>query len=800
MISAIQVNPGDDLVDYLFCEIPPSELSGVVFVDRDRDCLYDSGEAPIAGAKVNLYDVGGALVATTTTDAAGRYRFQNLKPGTYTVREEQPAGYLQGGQKAGSAGGNDTLTDVISAIPVGAGQVLTDYNFCEVLPASINGQVWVDLDFDCLRDPEEQPLSGVKIELLDATGKVIATTFTDAAGKYSFLGLNPGTYTVRETQPAGYFQGGQMAPATGGDDSIEDIISSLVLQSGDAIQEANFCEVPPAKISGYVFQDGPPIVTTDISSVDLNSIRDGKRTADDKPIGRVRLQLRTIAGAPLESSRALSGVYTTQYIEVITDENGYFEFNGLRAGTYNIYQLQPVGYIDSLDTPGSTGGYGVNKNQANVSPQFELLLQSLTSDAATNPGYDGILMVSVSPNQHSFENNFSEVVSVKPPPPPLPPPPPEKPPLPPEKIVVTPDTWLSPPPLYYQAPIWHAPEPLIGIGVKAPPTWHLSVINGGNPRGVRNGDPITEAEVAEKTEHLDVYAWQVHGVKESLLTSVSTAQIKRTAISRTTFDIPNAKPLTGDFNGDGVDELALFINGEWFIDLNGNGTWDDEDIWIKMGHKGDQPVVGDWDGDGKDDVGIFGSHWAGDERALEAEPGLPDPDNRRRVKPKNVPPIPEEAPEDPRYMKTGKRQGRADLIDHVFRFGSERDVAVSGDFNGDGISSIGVFSDGKWRLDVDGDGRINPEIDRQVQFGTEGDLPLVGDFDGDGIDEIAIVRGNQVIVDTNSNGRIDATDQVFLLEDETGTVIAGDFDGDGRDEPALHQHIGQRRTLEARRQ
>ncbi len=61
------------------------------------------------------------------------------------------------------------------------------------------------------------------------------------------------------------------------------------------------------------------------------------------------------------------------------------------------------------------------------------------------------------------------------------------------------------------------------------------------------------------------------------------------------------------------------------MDLNGNGTWDDGDIWLKMGEKGDQPVVGDWDGDGKDDVGVFGRKWAGDDRALANEPGLPDP-------------------------------------------------------------------------------------------------------------------------------------------------------------------------------
>jgi hypothetical protein len=211
--------------------------------------------------------------------------------------------------------------------------------------------------------------------------------------------------------------------------------------------------------------------------------------------------------------------------------------------------------------------------------------------------------------------------------------------------------------------------------------------------------------------------------------------------------------------------------------------------------------VGDWDGDGKDDVGVFGKTWAGDGRAVAAEPGLPDPENLRRIKPKNLPPRVADAPDDPRWLKQGQSgRARADVIDHVFRFGHERNIAIVGDFNGDGISTIGVFNEGQWKIDVDGDGIMTAGRDLELDFGQVGDTPVVGDFNGDGIDELAIVRGSQVIVDSNLNGRIDATDQVFLMESEAGCVVVGDFDGDGRDEPALHQSASQRRTLEARRQ
>ncbi len=89
-------------------------------------------------------------------------------------------------------------------------------------------------------------------------------------------------------------------------------------------------------------------------------------------------------------------------------------------------------------------------------------------------------------------------------------------------------------------------------------------------------------------------------------------------------------PVSGDFNGDGVTDVGVFREGQWFIDVNGNGVWDEGDLWAKLGYDGDKPVVGDWDGDGKDDIGIFGKAWAGDPRQDAREPGLPDSSNKQQ--------------------------------------------------------------------------------------------------------------------------------------------------------------------------
>jgi hypothetical protein len=198
----------------------------------------------------------------------------------------------------------------------------------------------------------------------------------------------------------------------------------------------------------------------------------------------------------------------------------------------------------------------------------------------------------------------------------------------------------------------------------------------------------------------------------------------------------DAIPVTGDFNGDGISEVGVFRHGQWFIDINGNGIWDAEDLWAELGSGADLPVTGDWDGDGKTDIGIFGPSWPNDQRAVAAEPGLPDPDNRPSGAHKNVPPKPADAAAGYRKLKlTAAGRARADLVDHVFYFGHDRDKPVTGDWNGDGVDTVGIFHDGIWILDDNGDGQWMPG-ESMAEFGRPGDIPVVGDFNGDGIDDL----------------------------------------------------------------
>jgi hypothetical protein len=69
----------------------PEECTGMIgdFVWMDQSGggagLQDPGEPGIGGVELNLYDGGGSLIGTTTTDSDGYYEFTGLCAGDYTV-------------------------------------------------------------------------------------------------------------------------------------------------------------------------------------------------------------------------------------------------------------------------------------------------------------------------------------------------------------------------------------------------------------------------------------------------------------------------------------------------------------------------------------------------------------------------------------------------------------------------------------------------------------------------------------------------------------------------------------------
>ncbi|QDU64884.1 hypothetical protein Pan216_57770 [Planctomycetes bacterium Pan216] len=124
-----------------------------------------------------------------------------------------------------------------------------------------------------------------------------------------------------------------------------------------------------------------------------------------------------------------------------------------------------------------------------------------------------------------------------------------------------------------------------------------------------------------------------------------------------------------------------------------------------------------------------------------------------------------------------------------FTYGVERDIPLAGDWNGDGRHEIGVFRQGLFSLDTDGDGAYDAECDRVVAFGIPSDKPVTGDWDGDGIDDVGVYREGSFVLDLNGNGRFDAESELSLRFGEPGDdPVIGDWDGDGKDDVGVFRN------------
>ncbi len=126
--------------------------------------------------------------------------------------------------------------------------------------------------------------------------------------------------------------------------------------------------------------------------------------------------------------------------------------------------------------------------------------------------------------------------------------------------------------------------------------------------------------------------------------------------------------------------------------------------------------------------------------------------------------------------------------DRNFNLGAAGAQRLVGDWNGDGFDEVGVFTDGVWSLDFNGDGVWDGGVeDLHFQFGWPGATPVVGDWNGDGRAQVGVfanIFGTGIwLLDFNGNGTWeDASDKVYLFGwGIFGTEpVVGDWNGDGR--------------------
>ncbi|MGL5829691.1 MAG: SdrD B-like domain-containing protein, partial [Angustibacter sp.] len=321
---------------------PGGNIGDFVWSDANANGVQDTGESGLSGVKVQLFAADGSTPVTSnmfgeplapiTTGADGKYGFAELRPGQYVVKFAPPRGYLP--TKVGSGTSSTDSNGLTGAAVLNSGQSDLGIDSGFVAYGSIGDLVWLDDNGDGERNASEiKGVPGVKVSLLAEDGKALATTSTDAQGGYEFLEVAPASYRLRFEPPNDLIF---TAPAAGADRSVDSdpdaqtgITPIFAVAPGQQVTAIDAGLSPGSVISGVVFEDKND---------------NGRQDADEPGISAVVI---TLAGTDRFGNPVKR--------QALTDAEGRYRFV-VQPGTYTLSQIQPDGFQDGQDRPGSAGG------------------------------------------------------------------------------------------------------------------------------------------------------------------------------------------------------------------------------------------------------------------------------------------------------------------------------------------------------------------------------------------------------------------------------------------------------------
>ncbi len=297
------------------CDEEPElgSISGRKWRDGDANGVYSFRDCPMAGVEIELWNEDELIDTRISSDTAcdkGSYCFEDLEPGTYTVREVSPAGYYPTNPPSGEW-----------TIELAAGEKRGCVNFLNARSLSISGTKWEWRDENgdgVAQDGEKYPLEGLTIQLSSACpcspGPLQAVTGAD--GGYIFERLEPGIYTVTELVPDGWYA---VAPA-----NASHIVELLCDYDQSGI---DFVNARRPSISGTKWEWVDDAGNSEVDAGELY------------PVQGVEIRLLQ-NGVEVRPS-------------VFTAVDGSYSFAGLEPGTYTASEVLQQGWY-AIDPAGGT--------------------------------------------------------------------------------------------------------------------------------------------------------------------------------------------------------------------------------------------------------------------------------------------------------------------------------------------------------------------------------------------------------------------------------------------------------------
>lgn len=316
--GTVTLDEGENIACTITNKDLPGSISGSKFEDVDGDGVWDGGELGIPNWTIYLFD--GSATTSTTTDSNGGYSFTGLSAGTYTVTEQQQNGWTQ------------TTVDP-SAINLSNNEDVEDIDFGNFKHGSVSGYKFEDVDGDGLaRETGEPFLAGWTLRLYDTNEspwELIATDVTSASGTYSFTNIPMGSYKVCEVLIDDWVQtfpniSDNNSSASSSDEGPK--CQTVNIDTSDESNTRNFGNYHVGSISGFKFHD--------------RDMDEAWSTSTEEALAGWTINLEGTDGMGNNVSRSTT-----------TDANGYYFFDNLAPGSYDVTETVQLHWFQTTDDP-----------------------------------------------------------------------------------------------------------------------------------------------------------------------------------------------------------------------------------------------------------------------------------------------------------------------------------------------------------------------------------------------------------------------------------------------------------------
>ncbi len=115
-----------------------------------------------------------------------------------------------------------------------------------------------------------------------------------------------------------------------------------------------------------------------------------------------------------------------------------------------------------------------------------------------------------------------------------------------------------------------------------------------------------------------------------------------------------------------------------------------------------------------------------------------------------------------------------------FYFGNPKDIPFIGDWDGDGVQTVGLYRESTGYLFLR-NSNTQGIADIEIYFGDPGDLPIAGDWDGNGTDTVGVYRRSEGMFYLRNSNTQGVGDVAISFGDPGDVPLAGDWNGDGID-------------------